>query len=114
MAIALVANGASGGAPGVTLNTVGADLIVVFISGYHPLGEATIENWDSLNSGYVALTRRNSTNYNAGLMFYKLSRQGKAPRIYYVGNRPHISPEARREWRQKREAEAASRNSTNA
>jgi hypothetical protein len=40
-------------------------------------------------------------------MFYKLSRQGKAPRTFYIGNRRHISPEARREWRQKREAEAA-------
>jgi hypothetical protein len=40
-------------------------------------------------------------------MFYKMNRQGKAPRLYYIGNRPHITPEARREWRQQREAEAA-------
>jgi hypothetical protein len=41
-------------------------------------------------------------------MFYKLQAQGKAPRIYYVGNSPRISHEARIEWRQQLEAEAAS------
>jgi predicted DNA-binding transcriptional regulator AlpA len=41
--------------------------------------------------------------------FYRLKRQGKAPRLYFIGNRPRISPEARREWRQAREAEAAAR-----
>ena len=40
--------------------------------------------------------------------FYRLKQQGKAPRLYYIGTRPHISPEARREWRQALEAEAAS------
>jgi hypothetical protein len=39
-------------------------------------------------------------------MFYKLQAQGKAPRIYYVGNSPRISHEARIEWRQRLEAEA--------
>ena len=38
---------------------------------------------------------------------YKLWKQGIGPRFYKIGNRPRISAEARREWRQKREAEAA-------
>jgi hypothetical protein len=40
--------------------------------------------------------------------YYRLCAQGKGPRVYYVGNRPHISPEARRE-RLMLEAEAAER-----
>jgi hypothetical protein len=40
-------------------------------------------------------------------MFYKLKSQGKAPRLYYIGNVPRISHEARIEWRRKREAETA-------
>jgi predicted DNA-binding transcriptional regulator AlpA len=35
---------------------------------------------------------------------YKLWHQGKGPRLYKIGNRPRISPEARREWRQQMEA----------
>jgi predicted DNA-binding transcriptional regulator AlpA len=37
---------------------------------------------------------------------YKLWHQGKGPRTYKIGNRPRISPEARREWRQDLEAAA--------
>ena len=40
-------------------------------------------------------------------MFYKLRRQGKAPRLFNVGASVRISPEARREWRQRLEAEAS-------
>jgi predicted DNA-binding transcriptional regulator AlpA len=40
-------------------------------------------------------------------MFYKLGKQGKTPRTFRVGAAVHISPEARREWRREREAEAA-------
>jgi hypothetical protein len=40
-------------------------------------------------------------------MFYKLQAQGKAPRIYYVGNSPRIAHEARLEWRARLEADAA-------
>jgi hypothetical protein len=40
-------------------------------------------------------------------MFYKLQREGKAPRTYRVGNRQYISSESDREWRQAREAESA-------
>ena len=45
---------------------------------------------------------------------YKLWRQGKGPRTYRIGNRPRISPEARREWRQalEVEGETAERTST--
>jgi predicted DNA-binding transcriptional regulator AlpA len=42
-------------------------------------------------------------------MFYKLQREGKAPRTYRIGARQYISSEADREWRQQREAEAAAR-----
>jgi len=35
-------------------------------------------------------------------MFYKLCRQGKGPEIYYVGKKPYVSPEARRQWRKQR------------
>jgi hypothetical protein len=41
-------------------------------------------------------------------MFYKLLKQDKGPRLYFIGNRPRITPEARAEWRQNREAEATS------
>jgi hypothetical protein len=40
-------------------------------------------------------------------MFYKLRSQGKAPRLFNAGTAVRISPEARREWRRKREDEAA-------
>ena len=43
-------------------------------------------------------------------MFYKLQAQGKAPRIYYIGNSPRISHQARTEWRERLEAEVASNN----
>ena len=39
-------------------------------------------------------------------MLYKLWAQGKGPRWFQVGNRRHISHEARVEWRRKLEAEA--------
>jgi predicted DNA-binding transcriptional regulator AlpA len=38
--------------------------------------------------------------------FYKLKAQGKAPRIFNVGNCPRISEEARTAWRRQLEAEA--------
>jgi hypothetical protein len=44
-------------------------------------------------------------------LFYKLRREGRGPRLYYIGNKPYISPEARREWRQALEAEAGARRS---
>jgi hypothetical protein len=40
-------------------------------------------------------------------MFYKLKDAGKAPRMFYVGNSPRISHQARVEWRERLEAEAA-------
>jgi hypothetical protein len=39
-------------------------------------------------------------------MFYKLRRQGKAPRTHYVGNKPLISAAADAEWLRQREADA--------
>jgi|RhiMetdeSRZDD1v2_1073273.scaffolds.fasta_scaffold3709399_1 hypothetical protein len=39
-------------------------------------------------------------------MFYKLRAAGKGPRIFYVGDHPRISHEARIEWRRQLEAEA--------
>jgi hypothetical protein len=38
-------------------------------------------------------------------MLYKLWKQGKGPRFYLIGNRRRITPEARTEWQQAREAE---------
>ena len=43
-------------------------------------------------------------------MLYKLWAQGKGPRWFQVGNRRHISHEARVEWRRKLEAEAEGSN----
>ena len=43
-------------------------------------------------------------------MVYKLWSQGKGPRWFQVGNRRHISHEARTEWRRRLEAEAESTN----
>jgi hypothetical protein len=40
-------------------------------------------------------------------MVYLLWAQGKGPRYFMVGNRRRISHEARIEWRQRLEAEAA-------
>jgi hypothetical protein len=40
-------------------------------------------------------------------MFYKLARQGKAPRCFNVGAAVRISAEARHAWRREREAETA-------
>jgi len=39
-------------------------------------------------------------------MIYALWKAGKGPRYYYVGTHRRISAEARREWRQRLEAEA--------
>ena len=38
-------------------------------------------------------------------MWYKLKADGKAPRIFNVGNSPRISEEARTEWRRRLESE---------
>lgn len=38
--------------------------------------------------------------------YYNLQKQGKGPRVYYVGTRPRISEEAKAEWRAARQAEA--------
>ena len=43
-------------------------------------------------------------------MLYKLWAQGNGPRWFQVGNRRHISHEARTEWRRRLEAEAESTN----
>jgi predicted DNA-binding transcriptional regulator AlpA len=40
---------------------------------------------------------------------YKLWHEGRGPRFYKIGNRPRISSEARREWRQSLEAEATAK-----
>jgi hypothetical protein len=40
-------------------------------------------------------------------MVYKLWAEGKGPRYFMVGNRRHISHQARIEWREALEAEAA-------
>jgi hypothetical protein len=40
---------------------------------------------------------------------YNLWGRGKGPRFHYVGRSRRISPEARAEWHQRLEAEAASR-----
>jgi hypothetical protein len=42
-------------------------------------------------------------------MYYKLKRDGKAPREMAVGTAKRISPEAQAEWRREREAEGAER-----
>jgi predicted DNA-binding transcriptional regulator AlpA len=39
--------------------------------------------------------------------FYKLLKQGKAPRTYYVGNRQYISAEADADWQAEREADSS-------
>jgi hypothetical protein len=57
-------------------------------------------------STYTIIEFCNAERMSRG-MWYKLAAQGKAPRIYYVGNSPRISHEAREEWRAKLEAEAA-------
>jgi len=38
--------------------------------------------------------------------YYKLQREGKAPRTFHLGAMVRITPEAVREWRAAREAEA--------
>lgn len=38
--------------------------------------------------------------------FYNLKKQGKGPRVYYIGTRARISEEAKAEWRAARQAEA--------
>jgi hypothetical protein len=40
-------------------------------------------------------------------MLYKLWDQGKGPRFFYIGNSRRISHQARVEWRERLEAEAA-------
>jgi hypothetical protein len=40
-------------------------------------------------------------------MFYKLRAQGKSPRVFYIGNSPRISHQARVEWRERLEAETS-------
>jgi len=42
--------------------------------------------------------------------FYKLRKAGKAPRTMRVGGRQIISPDAERDWRCEREAEAGLKN----
>ena len=41
--------------------------------------------------------------------FYNLCKVGKGPRFFKVGQLTRISAEARREWRQEREAESTPR-----
>ena len=40
-------------------------------------------------------------------LLYRAWREGWGPRFHLVGTHKRISPEARREWRQEREAAAA-------
>jgi hypothetical protein len=37
-------------------------------------------------------------------MFYKLKKQGKAPRLAYVGTKPLITDQSEKDWHREREA----------
>ena len=39
--------------------------------------------------------------------FYRLKKEGSAPKMYYIGRRPYISREAATNWRREMEATAA-------
>lgn len=87
MAILPVAYGSTGtSVPGLTLNTLGANLIVIYSAGYKPnLSSSTVGPDDPLNA-YTALTRRESTNFNSGRLYYVLNPATSATHHFEPGN----------------------------